>query len=147
MRVGRTESTDEVVVSGRGELHLSVLIENMRREGLEFQVSKPEAITREIDGRTFEPYERITIDTPEGFVGVIAEELVFRLAKLEDMRSDENGYMRVIYSLPTRGLIGFRSFLLRATRGNAIMNSELMESQIVWGVVPKIGRESGRERG
>ena len=68
-------------------------------------------------------------------MGVIAEELAFRLAKLEDMRSDENGYMRVIYSLPTRGLIGFRSFLLRATRGNAIMNSELMESQIVVGVV------------
>ncbi len=135
LRVGRTESADEFVVSGRGELHLSVLIENMRREGLEFQVSKPEAITREVDGRTFEPYERITIDTPEGFVGVIAEELAFRLAKLEDMRSDENGYMRVIYSLPTRGLIGFRSFLLRATRGNAIMNSELMESQIVVGVV------------
>ena len=135
LRVERTDQADEFVVSGRGELHLSVLIENMRREGLEFQVSKPEAITTRIDGKVYEPYERITVETFEEFVGVLAEEMASRLGQVQDMQNDGNGNMHITYTLPTRGLIGFRSFLLRATRGNAIMNSELLEPQLMEGKV------------
>ena len=129
MRVERTESADEFTVSGRGELHLSVLIENMRREGMEFQVSKPEAIMTIIEGSSYEPYERIVIDTPQEFVGVLTEELSSRMGQVEDMQNDGTGNIRVIYVLPTRGLIGFRSFFLRATRGSGIMSSELLASR------------------
>ena len=135
MRVERTESADEFTVSGRGELHLSVLIENMRREGMEFQVSKPEAIITIIDGSSYEPYERIIIDTPQEFVGVLTEELSSRMGQVEDMQNDGDGNIRVVYVLPTRGLIGFRSFFLRATRGSGIMSSELLASQRVQGEI------------
>ena len=135
LRVERTEQADEFIVSGRGELHLSVLIEEMRREGLEFQVSKPEAITKVVDGVVYEPHERVIIETPEEYVGIIAEEMASRLGRVEDMQNDGNGRMRVAYMLPTRGLIGFRSFLLRATRGNATMNSELLPPQPMKGEV------------
>lgn len=135
LRVERTEHADEFIVSGRGELHLSVLIEDIRREGFEFQVSKPEAITKLVDGKVYEPYERIIIDTPKEFVGVLAEELVARLGQVQDMQNDRNSNMRLVYALPTRGLIGFRSFLLRATSGNAAMNSELLEPQVMKGKV------------
>jgi len=135
LRVERTDQADEFTVSGRGELHLSVLIEAMRREGWEFQVSKPEAITTLVNGKLYEPYERIFIATPEAFIGPITEEMASRLGKLQDMRNDGNGTMHLTYSLPTRGLIGFRSFLLQSTRGTAIMNSELMESQVMGGQV------------
>ena len=135
LRVERTKHADEFIVSGRGELHLSVLIEDIRREGFEFQVSKPEAITKLVDGKVYEPYERIIIDTPKEFVGVLAEELVARLGQVQDMQNDRNSNMRLVYALPTRGLIGFRSFLLRATSGNAAMNSELLEPQVMKGKV------------
>ena len=135
LRVERTEHADEFIVSGRGELHLSVLIEDIRREGFEFQVSKPEAITKLVDGKVYEPYERIIIDTSKEFVGVLAEELVARLGQVQDMQNDRNSNMRLVYALPTRGLIGFRSFLLRATSGNAAMNSELLEPQVMKGKV------------
>jgi GTP-binding protein len=135
MRVERTDSADEFVVSGRGELHLSVLIENMRREGMEFQVSKPEAIITIIEGKTYEPYERIVIDTPQEFVGVLTEELASRMGQVEDMQNDGDGHISIIYVLPTRGLIGFRSFFLKATRGSGIMNSELLEPQRVHGEI------------
>ena len=135
LRVERTEHADEFIVSGRGELHLSVLIEDIRREGFEFQVSKPEAITKLVDGKVYEPYERIIIDTPKEFVGVLAEELVARLGQMQDMQNDRNSNIRLVYALPTRGLIGFRSFLLRATSGNAAMNSELLEPQVMKGKV------------
>ena len=149
MRVERTDSAEEFKVSGRGELHLSVLIEDIRREGLEFQVSKPEAIIRIIEGAPYEPYEKITIDCPSEFVGVITEELSSRLGQMKDMQADDNNNMRIIYSVPTRGLIGFRGFISKATKGNAIMNTELEEHQIMKGnVKPKragaiVASESG----
>ena len=149
MRVERTESAEEFKVSGRGELHLSVLIEDIRREGLEFQVSKPEAIVKIIEGQRYEPYEKITIDAPSEFVGVITEELSSRLGQMKDMQADDDNNMRIIYSIPTRGLIGFRGFVLKATKGTAIMNTELEDPQIMKGdVKPKragaiVASESG----
>ena len=135
LKVDRTDSADEFIVSGRGELHLSVLIEDMRREQMEFQVSKPEAITKIIDSKVHEPYENIVIDTPEEFIGVIAEEMASRLGRMSDMQNDGKGYVKTSYLLPTRGLIGFRSFLFRSTRGRAVMSSQLTEPQVMAGTV------------
>jgi GTP-binding protein len=135
LRIERTDNADEFLVSGRGELHLSVLIESMRREGMEFQVSKPEAVTRMVDGKLHEPYELLTIDSREEFVGVLTEELAPRLGQMRDMRNDDNGNVRLEYSIPTRGLIGFRSFFLRATRGNGVMNSEFLGTEPLRGDV------------
>ena len=135
MKVERTEFPDEFTVSGRGELHLSVLIENLRREGLEFQVSKPEAITKLVDNKMFEPYEKIQIDIPDEYLGTVAEELASRLASVTDMQNDGSGRMNIFYQIPTRGLIGFRSFLLKATRGSAVLSTELIESRVMKGVI------------
>ncbi|MQF82549.1 translational GTPase TypA [SAR202 cluster bacterium AD-802-E10_MRT_200m] len=135
LRIEQTTSADEFIVSGRGELHLSVLIEDMRREGLEFQVSRPEAILKQLDGKIYEPFERILIDTPEEFIGVLTEELASRLGQLHNIQNDGKGNVQIEYIIPTRGLIGFRSFLLRSTRGSAVMNSELLESHILKGSV------------
>ncbi len=135
LRVERTESADEFLVSGRGELHLSVFIESMRREGLEFQVSKPEAVTRWVDGVVEEPYELLTIDTRDEYLGAIGEELASRLGQMTHMEHDGQGNVRLAYALPTRGLIGFRSFFLRATRGNGVMTSEFTGHQPVRGEV------------
>jgi GTP-binding protein len=135
LRVERTDSADEFLVSGRGELHLSVLIETLRREGLELQVSKPEAVTRQIDGATREPYEALTIDSRDEYVGPITEELSSRLGAMTNMVHDGQGNVRMEYTLPTRGLIGFRSFFLRATRGNGVMSSEFLEMRPVKGQV------------
>lgn len=135
LRVERTDSADEFLVSGRGELHLSVLIESMRREGTELQVSKPEAVTRRIDGTLHEPYEELTIDTRDEYVGPITEELSSRLGAMTNMQHDGLGNVRIEYTLPTRGLIGFRSFFLRATRGNGVMSSEFLEARPVRGQV------------
>ncbi|MDA1035559.1 MAG: translational GTPase TypA [Chloroflexi bacterium] len=135
LRVERTDSADEFLVAGRGELHLSVLIESMRREGLELQVSKPEAITKRIDGVLNEPYEKLTVDTREEFIGAITEELASRLGQMADMVNDGQGNIRLEYALPTRGLIGFRSFFLRATRGNGVISSEFTGNHPVKGQV------------
>lgn len=135
LRVERTDSADEFLVAGRGELHLSVLIESMRREGIEFQVSKPEAVTRLIDSVVHEPYERLSIDMRDEFVGAITEELAARLASMTHMEHDGQGNVRLEYALPTRGLIGFRTFFLRATRGNGVMTSEFAGNEPVRGVV------------
>jgi GTP-binding protein len=135
LRVERTDSADEFLVSGRGELHLSVLIETMRREGMEFQVSKPEAVTRLIENVLHEPYERLSIDMREEFMGAITEELASRLASMATMDHDGQGNVRLEYVLPTRGLIGFRTFFLRATRGNGVMTAEFTGNQPVKGVV------------
>ncbi|MBI2867608.1 MAG: translational GTPase TypA, partial [Chloroflexi bacterium] len=123
LRVEDTDSPEVFLVSGRGELHLAILIETMRREGYEFQVSKPEAITKTIEGQTYEPYERLLIDTKDEYLGVITQELAARHAQMQDMRSDGSGNVRLEFKVSTRGLIGFRSFLLRATRGNGVMNT------------------------
>ena len=129
LKIAKTDKPDEFLVSGRGELHLSVLIENMRREGLEFQVSKPSVITHYIDKTLYEPYELLTIDAVKDFIGPLTEELAKRLAHLIDIKNDSKNNIQHIFKIPTRGLIGFRSFFLRITRGNGIMNSQSIESQ------------------
>ena len=135
LRVETTSSSDEFFVSGRGELHLGILIETMRREQYEFQVSRPEPVTRVIDGRVHEPYEHLTIDTTEEFIGELTENLSGRRAELADMKYDGAGNVRLEYSIPTRGLIGFSSLFLRTVRGNGVENSvftgyRLMEGDI-----------------
>ena len=123
LRVETTDSSDEFLVSGRGELHLSILVETMRREGYEFQVSKPEPATKVVDETVYEPYEHLTVDTREEYIGPLTENLLGRLAELINMTNDGAGNVRVGYKIPTRGLIGFRSAFLRDTRGTAVTNS------------------------
>jgi len=118
------ENAEEYLVSGRGELHLAILIETMRREGYEFQVSKPEAITSMIDGKMHEPYERLQLQTKDEYIGALSEELASRHAGMQDMESDGTGEVTLVYRIPTRGLLGFRSFFLRATHGYGIMNTQ-----------------------
>ena len=123
LRVQDTDSPDTFLVKGRGELHLAILIETMRREGYEFEVSRPEAITRVIDGELMEPVESLTLDTREEYVGVLTEALSKRQAQLTDMRNDGRDNIRLEFHIPTRGLIGFRSAFLSATRGEGTMNT------------------------
>jgi GTP-binding protein len=123
LRVETTDSPDEFMVSGRGELHLSILIETMRREGYDFQVSKPEPATKIIDGKIHEPYEELTIDTREEYIGILTEDMAGRLAQLTNLTNDGAGNVRMEYTIPTRGLIGFRSTLLRDTRGTGVTST------------------------
>lgn len=123
MRLEETESPEAYVVKGRGELHLSILIENMRREGYEFQVSKPSVIVREINGVPCEPVESVMIDVPEDFVGIVIEKLGYRRAELRNMLPPEKSYTRLEFTIPSRGLIGYRGEFLTDTKGNGIMNS------------------------
>jgi GTP-binding protein len=125
LRVEDGASADEFIVSGRGELHLAVLIETMRREGYELQVSRPEVITREIEGKTMEPLERLVIDTREEYIGAVSENLATRKARLANMVYDGQGNVRLEYDIPTRGLIGFRNAFLTLTKGNGAMASLL----------------------
>ncbi|MEK7353825.1 MAG: GTP-binding protein, partial [Chloroflexota bacterium] len=126
LRVQDTDSSDTFLVKGRGELHLAILIETMRREGYEFAVSKPEAITKLIDGKVFEPVETLTVDTSEKYIGALNEMLSKRQARMMDMRKDENDNVRLVYQIPTKGLLGFRSAFLTATRGEGIMNTSFL---------------------
>ena len=123
LRVEDTDTPDAFLVSGRGELHLAILIETMRRQDYEFEVSKPEAITKEIDGKLMEPMEALTIDTKADYIGVLSEMLSKRLAKMTNMYHDGSGNVRVEYQIPTRGLIGLRSAFLTATRGEGIIST------------------------
>ena len=123
LRVQDTESTEIFLVSGRGELHLAILIETMRREGYEFQVSKPQAIVKVENGQKLEPYELLVLEVGEESIGALVENLSSRLAHMTDMRNDGQRRVRLDFSIPTRGLIGFRSFFLKTTRGNGQMNS------------------------
>ena len=124
LRVEDTDSTDTFKVSGRGELHLSILIETMRREGYEFLVSKPEVLYREINGVKCEPMEQVYIDVPEEFVGNVIEKLGSRKGEMTNMAPSANGgYTRVEFSIPSRGLIGYKNELLTDTKGNGIMNT------------------------
>jgi GTP-binding protein len=123
LRVEDTGRADTFLVSGRGELHLAILVETMRREGYEFEVSRPEVITREADRQTYEPYEDLVIDTTDDNVGFITQSIAARKGVMTNMVSDENGEVRFEFIIPTRGLIGFRNEFLTATRGNGIMNS------------------------
>ncbi len=126
LRVEDGSTPDEFVVSGRGELHLSVFIESMRREGYEFQVSRPEVITREENGKLLEPIEHLVIDTKDTFIGVLTENLAARKAQLSNMTNDGSGNVRIEYTIPTRGLIGFRNAFLTLTKGNGAMSSMLI---------------------
>jgi GTP-binding protein len=123
LRVMETEDPDKFRVSGRGELHLSILIENMRREGYELGVSRPEVIFREVDGQKEEPYEQVTVDVEEQHQGTIMEKLGERGGELKDMVPDGKGRVRLDYILPSRGLIGFRTEFLTATQGTGLIYS------------------------
>lgn len=122
LRVENTDSPDAWVVSGRGELHLSILIENMRREGYELQVSKPEVIVRDIDGVRCEPVERVQIDIPEEHTGAIMESMGARKGEMVDMINNGSGQVRLIFMVPARGLIGYTTEFLTLTRGYGIIN-------------------------
>ncbi|MBJ9988175.1 MULTISPECIES: translational GTPase TypA [Paenibacillus] len=122
LRVEETDSPDAFIVSGRGELHLGILIENMRREGYEMQVSKPEVIVKEIDGAKMEPIERLLIDVPEESMGAVMESLGSRKAEMVNMVNTGSGQVRLEFLIPARGLIGYRTHFLTLTRGYGVMN-------------------------
>jgi GTP-binding protein len=126
LRVQDTDRADTFLVKGRGELHLAILIETMRREGYEFEVSKPEAITKTVDGKLMEPVEIMTIDTKNEYIGVVTEMLSKRQAKMTNMQSDQAGNVRMEFRIPTKGLIGFRSSFLTATRGSGVVNTQFV---------------------
>ncbi len=136
LRVEDTESMDCIKVSGRGELHLSILIETLRREGYEFQVSKPEVLFREIDGKKCEPMEAVTIDVPEDFVGSVIEKLGGRKGELRNMYPSKGGYTRLEFSIPARGLIGYRGEFMTDTKGNGILNSVFDDYEPYKGDIP-----------
>lgn len=136
LRVEETDSTDSFKVSGRGELHLSILIETMRREGYELQVSKPTVIFKEVNGVKMEPIELLTIDIPEEYMGVVMEKLGPRKAELMDMHTLKPGTIRLKFKIPTRGLIGYRSEFLTDTKGNGIMTSVFYDYAPYKGDIP-----------
>jgi GTP-binding protein len=129
IRVDETESPDQFKVSGRGELQLAILIEMMRREGYELQVSKPEAITRKIDGQIFEPIEAVVVDCPDDFIGVITEALGRRKGQMTKMINHGTGRVRLEFEAPSRGLIGFRNEFLTETKGTGLLNTMFLR----WG--------------
>lgn len=141
MRLEETESPDSYIVKGRGELHLSILIETMRREGYELQVGKPKVITHcDEEGNLLEPMEALTIDVPQDFMGAVMEGLGLRKAELQNM-TEMAGYLRMEFLIPARGLIGFRNQFLTDTKGNGIMN------HVFAGYAPYKGDIPGRTRG
>ncbi len=136
LRVDDADTTDVFKVMGRGELQLSILIEMMRREGYELMVGKPEIVTRRVDGKLMEPVERLTVDVPEEFVGVVMEQLGARKSEVMNMHNHGYGRVRIEFRVPSRGLIGLRSQLLTDTRGTIVMNS-LFDGYIGWqGEIP-----------
>lgn len=142
LRVEDTDSPDAWTVSGRGELHLSILIENMRREGFELQVSKPQVIIREVDGVKCEPIERVQVDVPEDCVGSIIESLGQRKGEMLDMINNGNGQVRIIFNVPARGLIGYTTEFMSLTKGFGIINHTFDSYQPV-----VAGRVGGRHQG
>jgi GTP-binding protein len=126
LRVQDTDSPDTFLVKGRGELHLAILIETMRREGYEFEVSRPEAITKVVNGTVVEPVEALALDIRDEYVGILTEMLSKRGAQMTDMRKDGHDNVHLEFHIPTKGLIGFRSAFLTATRGEGIMNSTFL---------------------
>lgn len=127
LRVEETDSPDKFLVSGRGELHLGILIETMRREGYEFQVSQPQVIYREVNGQPCEPFELLVLDVPEEAVGGCIERLGQRKGEMQDMRVGGNGRTQLEFVIPARGLIGFRGEFMRLTRGDGIMNHSFLD--------------------
>ncbi|HEY7124036.1 MAG TPA: translational GTPase TypA [Ktedonobacterales bacterium] len=138
LRVEDGATADEFIVSGRGELHLAILIETMRREGYEFQVSRPEVITKDENGTVTEPVEHLIVDSREQYIGPISENLSKRQARLTNMQHDGNGNVRLEYVIPTRGLIGFRNAFLTLTQGNGAMASLLVGYQPWSGLIGSI---------
>ncbi len=136
LRVEETESTDAFKVSGRGELHLSILIETMRREGYEFQVAKPEVLFKEIDGKKHEPMEIVTIDVPADYVGTVIEKLGGRKGEMTDMTQSNSGYTRIVFDMPARGLIGYRTEFLTDTKGTGILNTVFNKYDLYKGEIP-----------
>ena len=136
LRVEDTDSTDRFRVSGRGELHLSILIETMRREGYEFAVSKPEVIYKKINGELCEPYENLIIDVPEEYAGSAIERLAGRKAEMKDMQTSKNRTV-LTFHIPARGLIGFRSEFIRMTRGEGIMYHTFLHYRPYAGDIPR----------
>ena len=127
LRIEDGDTTDKFLVSGRGELHLGILIETMRREGYEFQVSQPQVIFREVNGQPCEPYEYLVLDVPEAAVGSCIERLGQRKGEMQDMQTGVNGRTQLEFIIPARGLIGFRGDFIRITRGEGIMNHSFHE--------------------
>ncbi|HLU23392.1 translational GTPase TypA [Lederbergia graminis] len=142
LRVENTDSPDAWIVSGRGELHLSILIENMRREGFELQVSKPQVIVKEIDGVKCEPVERVQIDIPEEHTGSVIESLGTRKGEMLDMINNGNGQVRLIFNIPARGLIGYTTEFMSITRGYGILNHTFDSYQPL-----QKGKVGGRRQG
>ena len=141
MRVEATDSPDAFTVKGRGELQLSILLENMRREGYELQVSKPRVIFKEIDGKTYEPVEIAVVDVEETFAGVVIEKLGGRKGELISMTPGQDGYTRLEFKIPSRGIIGYRNEFLTDTKGSGILNHSFYDFE------PFKGPISGRKKG
>ncbi|ALM56650.1 translational GTPase TypA [Staphylococcus equorum] len=142
LKVTPTESPDKWIVAGRGELHLSILIENMRREGFELQVSKPQVILKEIDGVKCEPFERVQCEVPQEYTGPVIESLGQRKGEMLDMVTTDNGLTRIIFMVPARGLIGYTTEFMSQTRGYGIINHTFDEFR------PRVkGRIGGRRNG
>jgi GTP-binding protein len=163
LRVEETDSADRFVVSGRGELHLAILMENMRREGYEFEVSRPEVILRSNDGGLYEPYEEVYIETSREVLGTVVEILGSRQGKMLDMQNEDEETVRLRYLVPTRGLLGFRHRFLTATRGAGFIHSVFHDylpltngniiraqgSLVAWepGITTTYGLKNAEERG
>lgn len=140
LKVEETQDTDVFKVSGRGELHLAILIETMRREGFEFAVSRPEVIFKEVAGERFEPAERLTIDIQEEFLGVVMERIGPRKAEMKNMVNAGTGQIRLEFDISARGLIGYRNEFLTDTRGTGILNHVFLEYQPYKGEIPSRNR-------
>ncbi len=135
LRVEETDSPDRFAVSGRGELHLGILIETMRREGYEFQVSQPQVIYREVNGQPCEPFETLALDVPDEAVGACIEKLGSRKAEMQNMEANGNGRTQLEFVVPARGLIGFRGEFIRLTRGEGIMNHSFLDYRTMVGEI------------
>jgi len=131
IRIDPTDTPDAYVVSGRGELQMAILIEMMRREGYELTVSKPEVITKKVNGEVHEPMERLVIDCPEEFVGIVSEKVGRRKGRMTNMVNHGTGRVRLEFRIPSRGLIGFRSQFLTDTRGTGLLN-HLFDGYEIW---------------
>lgn len=136
IKVSDGAGSDSFVVAGRGELQLAVIIEKIRREGFEIAVGKPQVIMKEIDGELCEPFEEVVIDTPAEYVGTISEYLLQRRAVMQSMDTNEDGRARVIYAIPSRGIIGFRGYFMTETRGTGLLNSRFLEYRPHAGEIP-----------
>ncbi len=136
LKVEKTDSAEAFIVKGRGELQLAILIENMRREGYEFQVSKPEVIYKQIDGKKHEPMELAMVDVGDDFVGVVIEKMGIRKGEMVNMVQGTDGYTRLEFKIPSRGLVGFRGEFLTDTRGTGILNHSFFDYEPYRGPIP-----------